>query len=98
MSKRTILCAALLIVLLCGILTACGMNDGRAATTTTTTAAERRAADDTTRPTDNNDFGEMMRDNAETVSEMFSEAGSELRERSFLDPQNGVISDTQTNP
>ena len=95
MKKRTILCAALAIVLLCGIFTACGMKDDRNTTTTSTTA---NRLDDTNRETDNNSFSEMMRDNGETLSEMFSEGASELRDSSFLDPQNGIISDTQPNP
>ena len=95
MKKRTILCAALAIVLLCGVLTACGMKDDRSTTTTSTTT---NRVDDTDRVTDNNSFSEMMRNDAETVSEMFSEGASELRDSSFLDPQNGIISDTQPNP
>ena len=95
MKTRTILCAALAIVLLCGVLTACGMKDDRSTTTTSTTT---NRADNTDRVTDNNSFSEMMRNDAETVSEMFSEGASELRDSSFLDPQNGIISDTQPNP
>ena len=30
-----------------------------------------------------------------TVSEFFSEAASNMGDGSFLDPQNGIISDTQ---
>ena len=95
MKKRTILCAALAIVLLCGILTACGMKNDRNTTTTSTTD---NRINDTERATDNNSFSEMMHNDAETVSEMFSEGASELRDGSFLDPQNGIISDTQPNP
>lgn len=98
MKKRTILCAALAVVVLCGVLAACGMKDDRGTTgTTTTTTTVNRAVEDATRREENN-FSEMMSDNAETVSEMFSEGASELRDSSFLDPQNGVISDTQPNP
>lgn len=34
-------------------------------------------------------------DEMNTVSEWFSEGMSDLRDSSFLDPQNGIISDTQ---
>ena len=95
MKKRTILCAAFAMILLCGILTGCGMKDDRSSTTTSTT---NNRIDDTDRATDNNSFSEMMHNDAETVSEMFSEGASELRDSSFLDPQNGIISDTHTNP
>ena len=91
MKKGAIIFAVVLLV--CAMLASCGMDDntrdktsttttGRTAGTTTTT--ERRADD-------------MLRDNGETVSEMISEGFSELRDSSFLDPENGIISDTQPN-
>ena len=88
MKKGVILVAVVLV--LCVVLAACGMDDAKDRTTTTirdagtTTTTERRVDD-------------MIRDNGETVSEMFSEGFSELRDSSFLDPQNGIISDTQPN-
>ena len=94
MKTRTIICAALAIVLMCGLFAACDMKDDRGTTTSTTL----RRTDDTSRTTDDNSFSEMMRNDAETFSEMFSEGASELRDSSFLDPQNGMISDTQPTP
>ena len=61
-------------------------------TTTTTTV---RDADTTT--TTERRMDDVIRDNGETVSEMVSEGFSEMRDSGFLDPQNGIVSDTQPN-
>lgn len=79
-------------LLLCICLTACGTGDGTDGTAVNTTDRETEATLTTERP-----WEEMMRDNGETVSEMVSEDFSAMREESFLDPQNGIISDTQPN-
>ena len=42
-------------------------------------------------------FTLTLREDGETVSEMFSEGVSEMRDSGFLDPDNGIISDTQPN-
>ncbi|MBQ7543290.1 MAG: hypothetical protein IJT44_13470 [Clostridia bacterium] len=92
MKKVLLLCMAAL--LLCAVLTACGtdgVKDGTTATTTTTTR------DDGTTTTTERRMDDMLRDNGETVSEMISENFSELHDRSFLDPQNGIVSDTAPN-
>lgn len=91
MKKGIVLIAAVLV--LCAVLAACGMDDTRDRTSTTTTTV--RDAGTTT--TTERRMDDMIRDNGETVSEMFSEGFSELRDSSFLDPQNGIISDTQPN-
>ncbi len=95
MKKGTIL--ILTTLLLCGALAACGTmgKDDRSTTSTTRGTTELREQQDV--QTTDRDMGELMRENAETVSEMFSEGASELRDSSFLDPRNGMISDTQPN-
>ena len=90
MKKGVILAAV--IVVLCAVLAACGMDDAKDRTTTTTTIRDAGTTTTTERRVD-----DMIRDNGETVSEMFSEGFSELRDSSFLDPQNGIVSDTQPN-
>lgn len=90
MKKGVILAAVILV--LCAVLAACGMDDAKDRTTTTTTIRDAGTTTTTERRVD-----DMIRDNGETVSEMFSEGFSELRDSSFLDPQNGIISDTQPN-
>ena len=86
------------ILLLCGVLAACGVMDRTDKSTTTTTrgTTELRTEQPDYRETER-DMGDQMRENAETLSEMFSEGASELRDSSFLDPDNGRISDTQPN-
>ena len=90
MKKGAIL--AMVVLLLSAVLTACGMKDERDGTTTTTTI---RDADTTT--TTERRMDDMIREDGETVSEMFSEGFSEMRDSGFLDPDNGIISDTQPN-
>ena len=90
MKKGAILVAVVLV--LCAVLTACGMNDAKDRTTTTTTIRDAGTTSTTERRMD-----DVIRDNGETVSEMFSEGFSEMRDSSFLDPQNGIVSDTQPN-
>lgn len=90
MKKGIFLAAAVLV--LCMILAACGMDGTQERTTTTTTVRDAGTTTTTERRLD-----DMIRDNGETVSEMFSEGVSELRDSSFLDPQNGIVSDTQPN-
>ena len=90
MKKGVILAAVILV--LCAVLAACGMDDAKDRTTTTTTIRDAGTTTTTERRVD-----DMIRDNGETVSEMFSEGFSELRDSSFLDPQNGIVSDTQPN-
>ncbi len=96
MKRITILIIAGL--LLIGALTACGEMDrtDKSTTSTTRNTTELRTEQSDNRTTDRG-MDDMMRDNAETVSEMFSEGASELRDSSFLDPENGRISDTQPN-
>ena len=91
MKKGAILAVAVL--LLCAVLAACGMNGTDDRSTTTTTRQDTDAMTSTTERR----MDDVIRDNGETVSEMFSEGFSELRDSSFLDPQNGIISDTQPN-
>ena len=93
MKRVTILIAAALLV--CIALTACGTmrRDGTNTTSSTRGTTETTARRDDAQ-TSERDMGDVIRDNAETVSEMFSEGASELRDESFLDPQNGIISDT----
>lgn len=79
-------------LLLCICLTACGADAGADNTAVSTTDRNTESTLTTERP-----WEEMMRDNGETVSEMVSENFSAMREESFLDPQNGIISDTQPN-
>ncbi len=79
-------------LLLCAVLASCGMDDAKDRTTTTTTTRDAGTTTTTERRMD-----DVIRDNGETVSEMFSEGFSEMRDSSFLDPQNGIISDTQPN-
>lgn len=96
MKRITILIIAGL--LLIGVLTACGEMDrtDKSTTSTTRSITEQRAEQPDERTTDRG-MDDMLRDNAETVSEMFSEGASELRDNSFLDPENGRVSDTQPN-
>jgi hypothetical protein len=95
MKKRTIL-PAVLALLLSLLLASCGTDDGRRNTTRTTTTT-RGAGTTTTTTTTRRQMDDVIRDNGETVSEMFSEGFSAMREDSILDPQNGIISDTQPN-
>ncbi len=90
MKKGAIL--AVVLLLLCAVFAACGMDDAKDRSTTTTTIRDAGTTTTTERRMD-----DMIRDNGETVSEMVSEGFSELRDSSFLDPQNGIISDTQPN-
>ena len=90
MKKGTILFLASL--LLCAVLTACGMGGAGDSTTTTTNRQDAGTTTTTERRMD-----DVIRDNGETVSEMVSEGFSEMRDSSFLDPENGIISDTQPN-
>ena len=97
MKKRTIL-PAVLALLLSLLLASCGTDDGRRNTTrTTTTARGAGTTTTTTTTTTRRQMDDVIRDNGETVSEMFSEGFSAMREDSILDPQNGIISDTQPN-
>ena len=97
MKKRTIL-PAVLALLLSLLLASCGTDDGRRNTTrTTTTTRGAGTTTTTTTTTTRRQMDEVIRDNGETVSEMFSEGFSAMREDSILDPQNGIISDTQPN-
>ncbi len=91
MKKSVIWIAAVL--LLCAVLASCGMDDAKDRSTTTTTTV--RDADTTT--TTERRMDDVIRDNGETVSEMVSEGFSEMRDSGFLDPQNGIVSDTQPN-
>ena len=95
MKKGTIL-PAVLALLLCLLLASCGMDDGRRDTTRTTTTT-RAAGTTTTTTTTRREMDDVIRDDGETVSEMFSEGFSAMREDGILDPQNGIISDTQPN-
>ena len=91
MKKSVFLAAAVLV--LCVVLAACGMdNSTQDRSTTTTTVRDAGTTTTTERRVD-----DMIREDGETVSEMFSEGFSELRDSSFLDPQNGIVSDTQPN-
>lgn len=90
MKKGFIVCLCLL--LLCAVLAACGMDGKNGTTTSTTTNRDTGTTSTTERRMD-----DVIRENAQTMSEMFSDGVSELRDSSFLDPQNGVISDTQPN-
>ena len=94
MNKRTILPAALAL-LLCILLVSCGMDDGKGRTTTTTTRTAGTTTTTTTTTTTRSEMDDVIRDNGESVSEMFSEGFSAMRDDSILDPQNGIISDTQ---
>ena len=97
MKKSTIL-PAVLALLLSLLLASCGTDDGRRNTTrTTTTARGAGTTTTTTTTTTRRQMDDVIRDNGETVSEMFSEGFSAMREDSILDPQNGIISDTQPN-
>ena len=83
---------AVIVLLVCAVaLAACGMDDAKNGTTTTTTTM--RGADTTT--TTERRMDDVIRDDGETVSEMFSEGFSEMQDNGFLDPDNGIISDTQ---
>ena len=93
MKKGAILVA--FVLLLCVVLASCGMDDTQNRTSTTTTTTTTRDTGTTT--TTERRMDDVIRDNGETVSEMFSEGFSEMRDSSFLDPQNGIISDTQPN-
>lgn len=88
MKKGAIL--AVFVLLLCAVLVSCGMDEAKDRTTTTTTMRDAGTTSTTERRVD-----DMLREDGETVSEMFSEGVSELRDSSFLDPQNGIVSDTQ---
>ena len=91
MKKGAIWIAAVLV--LCAVaLAACGMDDARNGTTTTSTVRDANTTSTTERRMD-----DMIREDGETVSEMFSEGVSEMRDSGFLDPDNGIISDTQPN-
>ncbi|MBQ7547141.1 MAG: hypothetical protein IJT41_09275 [Clostridia bacterium] len=98
MKKSTIL-PAVLALLLSLLLASCGTDDGRRNTTRTTTTARGAGTTTTTTTTTTTrrQMDDVIRDNGETVSEMFSEGFSAMREDSILDPQNGIISDTQPN-
>ena len=97
MKKSTIL-PAVLALLMSLLLASCGTDDGRRNTTrTTTTARGAGTTTTTTTTTTRRQMDDVIRDNGETVSEMFSEGFSAMREDSILDPQNGIISDTQPN-
>lgn len=91
MKKGAILLLAA--VLLCTALTACGttQNGGTSGTSSTT----NNAAGQATSTTGSDMMNGTPRDEMNTVSEWFSEGMSDLGDSSFLDPQNGIISDTQ---
>ena len=89
MKKGAIWVAAVL--LLCAVMLAsCGMDDAKNGATTTTTVRDAGTTTTTERRMD-----DMFREDGETVSEMVSEGFSEMRDNGILDPENGIISDTQ---
>ena len=86
MKKGAIWIAAVLV--LCAVaLAACGMDDARNETTTTSTVRDESNRTSTTERR----MDDMIREDGETVSEMFSEGFSEMRDSGFLDPDNGMI-------
>lgn len=74
-------------ILLCTVLTACGTSDPDTGTTSTT----RETRENTTLEGMWNGTPE---DEINTVSQWVSEGMSDLRDEEFLNPDNGIVSDT----
>ena len=89
--KKSVIVLTAVAVLFCVALAGCGGTDDNRNTSTST---------ETVRATDDNGGNGFMdttpREEMSTVSEFFSEAANDIVDNdSFLDPQNGMISDTQ---
>lgn len=87
--KKTAIVLAVVAVLLCVVLAGCG---GNADNGTTSSGA---GINNNTTTTGNGFMDTTPREEGNTISEFFSEAASDMGDGSFLDPQNGIISDTQ---
>lgn len=83
--KKTAILLAVAAILLCVVLAGCGTaENGNTTSSTNGTSTTGNGFMDTTPSEELN-----------TVSEFFSEVASDMGDGSFLDPQNGIISDTQ---
>ena len=86
--KKTAIVLAVVAVLLCVVLAGCGGNADNGTTSS-------GAGVNNTTTTGNGFMDTTPREEGNTISEFFSEAASDMGDGSFLDPQNGIISDTQ---
>ena len=86
--KKTAIVLAVVAVLLCVVLAGCGGNADNGTTSS-------GAGVNITTTTGNGFMDTTPREEGNTISEFFSEAASDMGDGSFLDPQNGIISDTQ---